>query len=144
MKNIWILAAADEEAGPDVEGQELGNTPAADIETGDGIPEIPVDGTKDLPAKDQPKPPGIPPYIIIGAMLIFLYLMMFRGPKKKQQKHSQMVKALQKNDKVKTIGGIVGTIIDVKDDIITLKIDESNNTKIKVVAGAISGKLSEE
>jgi preprotein translocase subunit YajC len=70
--------------------------------------------------------------------------MMFRGPKKKQKQHSNMVKALQKNDKVKTIGGIIGTIIDVKDDIITLKIDESNNTKIKVIAGAISGKLSGE
>ena len=55
-----------------------------------------------------------------------------------------MVKALQKNDKVKTIGGIIGTIIDIKDDVITLKIDESNNTKIKVTVGAISGNISQE
>ncbi len=137
-----MLAAANEEAAPDVEGQELGNAPVADIATGDTTTEIPADGTE-APATPPQKPGGMP-LILLGAMLVFIYLMMFRGPKKKQQQHTKMVKALQKNDKVKTIGGIVGTIIDVKDDIITLKIDESNNTKIKVVAGAISGKLLEE
>ena len=137
-----MLAAANEEAAPDVEGQELGSTSTRDLETTEGITEIPADG-KEVPPATQQKP-GIPPFILIGAMLLFLYLMMFRGPKKKQQQHSKMVKALQKNDKVKTIGGIIGTIIDIKDDIITLKVDESNNTKIKVVAGAISGKLSDE
>ena len=139
-----MLAAGEVENGPDIEGQELGTAPVTELEATDGTTEIPVGGKNDLPAKDQPKPLGIPPFLIIGAMLVFLYLMMFRGPKKKQKQHSNMVKSLQKNDRVKTIGGIIGTIIDVKDDIITLKIDESNNTKIKVVAGAISGKLSDK
>ena len=49
-----------------------------------------------------------------------------------------MVKALGKNDRVRTIGGILGTVIDVKDNELTIKIDESNNTKIKVVPGAIA------
>ena len=52
-----------------------------------------------------------------------------------------MVKALGKNDRVKTIGGIIGTIVDIRDNEITLKIEESNNTKIKVVPSAIGGKI---
>jgi preprotein translocase subunit YajC len=143
MKTIWMLAAGEGEGGPDVEGQELGNAPVAELETGDGIVGIPADGTEPT-TPTTPKPGGGMPLILLGAMLVFIYLMMFRGPKKKQKQHSNMVKALQKNDRVKTIGGIIGTIIDVKDDFIVLKIDESNNTKIKVVAGAISGKLSDE
>lgn len=137
-----MLAAGEGEGGPDVEGQELGSAPAAELETGDGIVEIQTEGTE--PATTPPSKPGGMPLILLGAMLVFIYLMMFRGPKKKQKQHSKMVKALQKNDKVKTIGGIIGTIIDVRDDFIVLKIDESNNTKIKVVASAISGKLSDD
>ena len=77
-------------------------------------------------------------------MIAIMYLFIFRGPKKKQKQHAQMVDSLQKNDKVQTIGGILGTIIDVKDGEITLKIDESNNTKMKVTPGAISKKVSKE
>jgi len=55
-----------------------------------------------------------------------------------------MVQSLEKNDKVRTIGGIIGTIVDVKDDEITLKIDESNNTKIKVAPSAIGRNLSKD
>ncbi len=69
---------------------------------------------------------------------------MLRGPRKQQQKHKQMVQTLTKNDRVRTIGGILGTIVDVKGDEITLKVDESNNTKIKVSTSAIGKNLTHE
>jgi len=53
-----------------------------------------------------------------------------------------MVQSLKKNDKVRTIGGIIGTVVDIKEDEITLKVDESNNTKIKVASSAIVKNLS--
>ena len=137
MKNIWILAAG--------EGTELDSPSTTDIQKTESITKDPAGG-KDL-SKDGDELPPKSPYgtlILMGAVFLFMYMMMFRGPKKKQQQHSKMVQALQKNDRVKTIGGIIGTIIDVKDDIITLKIDESNNTKIKITVGAISGKISQE
>lgn len=80
---------------------------------------------------------------IVLAMLVF-YFMMFRGPRKQQQEHRQMVQSLEKNDRIRTIGGIIGTVVDIKGDEITLKIDESNNTKIKVVSSAIGKNLSKE
>ena len=55
-----------------------------------------------------------------------------------------MVKSLQKNDKIQTIGGVIGTVLDVRDDEITVKIDESNNTKIKITPGAVSTVLNKE
>ena len=55
-----------------------------------------------------------------------------------------MIQSLKKNDKVRTIGGIIGIVVDVKDDEVTLKVDESNNTKIKVAASAIGKNLSNE
>lgn len=73
-----------------------------------------------------------------------MYLLLFRGPRKKQQQHKQMVQTLEKNDRVRTIGGIIGTVVDVKDDEITLKVDESNNTKVKVAASAIGRNLTKQ
>lgn len=82
--------------------------------------------------------------IFIVLMFVMLYFVLFRGPRKKQQQQRKMIQSLRKNDRVRTIGGIIGTIIDIKDDEITLKVDESNNTKIKVVPGAISKSLLQD
>ena len=55
-----------------------------------------------------------------------------------------MVQSLGKNDRVRTIGGIIGTVVDIKGDEITLKVDESTNTKIKIVSSAIGKNLSKD
>ncbi len=87
---------------------------------------------------------GYMQYVFIALIFVMMYFLLFRGPRKKQQQHKQMVQALEKNDKVRTIGGIIGTVVDVKDDEITLKVDESNNTKIKITVAAIGKNLSKD
>ena len=82
--------------------------------------------------------------ILLGLMFVMFYLLLFRGPRKKQQQHKQMVQDLEKNDRVRTIGGIIGTVVDIKGDEITLKVDESNNTKIRVAKDALGRNLSKE
>jgi len=76
-------------------------------------------------------PPGLssmlPMFLIMG--LIF-YFLLIRPQGREKKKRAQMIDALKKNDRVLTIGGIVGTITAVRDDEITLKVDESSNTKI--------------
>ena len=91
-----------------------------------------------------PKPNPLIQYLPFVLIFVVMYILFFRAPKKKQQEHRQMVQSLQKNDKVQTIGGIIGIVVDVKDDEVTLKVDESNNTKIKVTPSAISVNLSKK
>jgi len=139
MKNLWILAAAGDESS---EGEIIGS------ENMEGkTEEVTVeDGSNGAAAKEVTSRPEISPLIQWGPLILIfvvMYMFLFRGPKKKQQQHQKMVQSLQKNDKVRTIGGILGTVIDVKDDEITLKVDESNNTKIRVSTGAISKVLSD-
>jgi preprotein translocase subunit YajC len=97
---------------------------------------------------DGRRPPGSPfgssQLIIFGLMFLVMYFLLFRGPRKKQQQHKQMVQSLERNDRIRTVGGIIGTVVDVKEDEITLKIDEANNTKIKIVSSAIGKNLSKE
>lgn len=89
------------------------------------------------PAKQPPANPWMQmlPFILI---LVVMYLFLFRAPRKKQQEHQKMVASLKKNDRVRTIGGILGTVMDVREDEIVLKVDEATNTKIRVVPSAIA------
>lgn len=82
--------------------------------------------------------------IFLVLMIVVIYFFLFRGPRQKQKKQQQMMNELSKNDKVRTIGGIIGTIVDIRDNEIVLKIDETNNTKIKILKGAIATKIKDE
>ena len=131
MNMYWILAES--------------NTPAQDVVKADDINAQQTTTTTQttadangVAAPVKKSQPGYQSLIFIGLMFVLLYFVMFRGPKKRQQQQDQMVKSLKKNDRVQTIGGILGTILDVSDTEVTLKIDESNNTKIKVVPSAVN------
>ena len=84
------------------------------------------------------------PWWLFLPLLILMFFMFFRAPQKQKQQRKKLEQSLEKNDRVLTIGGIIGTIVDLKDDEITLKVDESNNTKIKVRRSAIGKNLSKE
>jgi len=137
MNNLYILAAADVEAEGEVIKGESTEGQTEEIITTDGS----NSGADQEPAKP---PPGLMQYLPLVLIFVVMYLLLFRGPRKKQQQHKKMVQSLRKNDKVRTIGGVLGTVVDIKDDEITLKVDESNNTKVRVTAGAISKVLSNE
>jgi preprotein translocase subunit YajC len=134
MQNVWILGAATKSQS-EVSAEPVG-------QGGQAITAV------DANASGQPAPARAPsPYyqlIFIGVIFLVMYLILFREPRKKQKQLQQMVKSLKKNDKVRTIGGILGTVVDIKDDEIILKVDESNNTKIRVVASAIGKNLTSE
>jgi len=137
MDNIWILAqAAADEAVSGVTSEPVTSGSEA-------ITVVPDSNTAATRAPAQ-RPAGYYNLILLGLMFVVMYFLLFRGPRKKQQQHKQMVRTLQKNDRIRTIGGIIGTVVDVKDDEITLKVDESNNTKIKIAPTAIGKNLSKD
>ena len=153
MQNLWILAeaaATDAPATPETPAMSeapVKEVPAQPLEesgttTGTQAPGSPP------PAQPGEKqaPPGGGMLQIIFIIVIFavMYFLFIRGPKKQQQQQQEMIRSLQKNDRVRTVGGIIGTVIDVKDEYIVLKVDETTNTKLRVVPGAISKNLAPE
>ena len=140
MNNMWILAQVDSSDSPSgITDSPVGSQPEQVTTTGQADP-------KDTGVTERPGffDGGGQQFIFIGLMLVMMYLILFRGPRKKQQQHKQMMQTLSKSDRVQTIGGIIGTVVDIKDDEVTLKIDESNNTKIKILRSAISSNLSKD
>ncbi len=75
----------------------------------------------------QPTPTVNPLMNLFPLVLIFIifYFLIIRPQKTKENEHQKMLKNLAKNDDVVTTGGIHGTIINVKDKTVILRIDES-------------------
>jgi len=138
MNDIWILAQADSnDASSGISAEPKGSeNETVSLTQSDPNTARDTNGGR--------SPWGSTQFLFLAVMLVLMYMILFRGPRKKQQQHKQMVQSLQKNDKIQTIGGIIGTIVDIKDNEITLKIDESNNTKIKILRSAISRNLSKD
>ena len=88
-------------------------------------------------------PPMLFPLIII---MILFYFMIMRPQKRKEQDLKQLVYNLKENDRVVTIGGIYGVVTNVQRDAdrLTIRVDESNGTKIKVNMSAIARVLTAE
>ena len=57
-------------------------------------------------------------------MFVIFYFLVFRPQTKARKTHDQMLKNLKKDDEVVTSGGIFGTVVNMKPDVITLRIDE--------------------
>jgi len=140
MKSIWMLAAAEPTAEQTevITAQPQGeNKPETVISDKNGSPN-PPDGS------ESPRPNPWVQLLPLFILLIVMYLLLFRGPRRKQQEHQKMVSSLKKNDRVRTVGGIYGTVVEVRPDEIILKVDESANTKIRVIPSAIATVISDE
>ena len=76
--------------------------------------------------------------MILMYILIFFifYFLLIRPQKKQQDEHKKMVAGLKKNDEVITSGGIHGTVTNVKEHTIILKIDD--NVKVEVQKNSIT------
>ncbi|MEO0078491.1 MAG: preprotein translocase subunit YajC [candidate division WOR-3 bacterium] len=73
------------------------------------------------------------PLILIVAVLYFLMIL---PQQRRQKKHQQMLQALKRGDRVVLSGGIFGTISEVKDGTLMVKVAE--NTVIEVEKGAVT------
>ncbi len=74
----------------------------------------------------QPGSPGTS-FFLVQMLLIFaiIYFFMIRPKVKREREHREHVTQLKKGDEVVTAGGLVGEIIHLKDDRVTLKSGES-------------------
>ena len=91
-------------------GAMLSMAPAALAQTAGAAPE------------DMGMASMIPSLVLMVAMVAIFYFMLIRPQKKKDKAVKDMLAALKNGDRVCTIGGIYGTITNVRDDTITLAV----------------------
>ncbi len=79
--------------------------------------------------------------IVLVGLFAFMMVMSFLSQRKEKRRRSEMLGGLGRHDRVLTSGGVIGTIVELKDDEITLKVDETTNTKIRFSRSAVSSVL---
>ena len=89
----------------------------------------------------DPAPAGGPPalwkYLPWLAILAVMLVVMILPGKQQAKKRKAMMAGMSKNDRVLTRGGIIGVVMEVRDNEIILKVDESNNIRMHFAKQAI-------
>ncbi len=75
--------------------------------------------------------------LLLLAVFAMVYFLMIAPQQKKQKKWQEMLSQLKNGDRVTTNGGIRGTIISVKDDVVQLRVPP-DNIKLEFVKSAIA------
>jgi len=83
---------------------------------------------------------GIQQFLPIIVMIAIFYFLLIRPQQKRTKQRNQMLSALKKGDKVVTIGGMHGTIQDISDDSVTLRI--AHNVNVTFDRGSINNVVS--
>lgn len=94
-----------------------------------------------IPPQQQQSPFNGSFMILMLGVFVFMILMTTMSGRKEKKRRAQMLSDLGRYDRVQTAGGIIGTVVELHDDEVTLKVDESTNTKIRFSRSAVQAVL---
>lgn len=85
-------------------------------------------------------------FMILGLVMVFFWFFILRPQQRQEDKHRKMMDSLDRNDRVYTVGGMIGVIhsIDKDKNEIVLKVDDSNGTKIRFLISAVAAKIPKD
>lgn len=80
--------------------------------------------------------------IMVAAFFAIFYFLLIRPQRQQQKKHEEMVQSLKRGDEIVTIGGVIGQIIHVKDDRLTVK--TADETRLLIERDKVARKIGVE
>lgn len=84
-------------------------------------------------------PGGLPWMMpILFVMVGFLFLSTILGGRKEKKRRAEMLGGLKKRDRVQTVGGVIGSIIEIKGDEFLIESDRASNTRLWVTRASVS------
>ena len=78
----------------------------------------------------------------IAVMLVIFYFLLYKPQKRAQKEREDMLNSLQKGNRIVTIGGIYGTITELDDKIVKLKI--ADKVEIEVSRGSVGSIVTDD
>lgn len=72
-------------------------------------------------------------------LIILFYFLMIRPQRKRDKAEREMRNSIQVGDEISTIGGFIGRVVNVKDDVLIIE-SSNDRTKLKIYRWAIRGK----
>ncbi|MDR1024063.1 MAG: preprotein translocase subunit YajC [Prevotellaceae bacterium] len=80
-------------------------------------------------ASSSPLGGGSMTWVMLIAIFVVMYFFMIRPQQKRQKELRRFRDSLQKGDKVVTVGGIYGTVSEIKDSYVIIEVD--GNVRIR-------------
>ena len=84
------------------------------------------------------------PLTLILIVAVVMMLFMSKSKRGEEKKRQDMLGQLKKGDEIQTIGGIIGKVVEAREDRVLVKVDENQNTKVWFSRNAIHRVLEEE
>jgi preprotein translocase subunit YajC len=88
-------------------------------------------------------PPGVASFLPFVLIIVVFYFLLIRPNQKRQQGWQKMLAGLKPGDRITTNGGIRGTILSIKDDVIQMRV-APDNVRLEVVKSAIASVTTQE
>ncbi|MDE0888271.1 MAG: preprotein translocase subunit YajC [Phycisphaerales bacterium] len=82
-------------------------------------------------------------FMFLPLILVMILFSVF-GQRKERKKREALISSVKKHDRVRTIGGVIGAVVEIKPDTILLKVDESSNTRMTFARDAVQQVLEPE
>ena len=91
-------------------------------------------------AGEQPNPKAqmLQMLMMMAFFILFMWLFLFRPQQKKAKEHRQMLSTLKVGDKIVTSTGIIGVIVSVKDQSLSIR---SGDSKLEITQSAVANVL---
>ena len=99
---------------------------------GDAAAEGAAQGTGSLFGSSQ----GIITIVMLVAMVAVFYFFLYRPQKKQEKKQKEMMNSLSIGDEITTIGGIVGRVVSIKDEVLSIETSK-DRTRISILRSAV-------
>ena len=74
---------------------------------------------------------------MLAIMFAIFYFLLIRPQQKRENERQGMLAKIKKNDRVLTNGGIFGTVVNVKDGEVILRIDEAGSVRVRFEKSAV-------
>ena len=118
--------------------------PSGIIGTGEAPPQVAdiANGVAETAVATQPPADAGSPWFMIvwvGALVIAMYFLMFRGPRKREKKMKEMQAGIRTGDNVIVSGGMFGRIADVGDDCFVVEFGTNRGVRIPVLKSDVLG-----
>jgi preprotein translocase subunit YajC len=89
--------------------------------------------------------PGMSMFLIQIALFIGIFYFLIIRPQKRQRKqHEDLLKSLQRGDKILTSSGIVGEVVHIKDDEVTIRSGEAKFVIMRTGISSITNRTAVE
>jgi len=83
----------------------------------------------------QQPPPAWTSIVPLVLLVVVFYFVLIRPQQKRQKDHAQLLKTLRAGDKVVTSGGMIATVVTVKEKSVTVR---SADSKFEITKSAVS------